>query len=119
VSDQDNILPFDADGGKKQQLSEDKLMAYLEGKLPPAEQREVEKWLSDEGMESDALEGLHTLNAEEAKHSVARLNHKLRHSVLNKKRTRRSLKPDQFSWVAILIILLLVVLAYIVIRKAI
>ncbi len=117
MSDQQNISPTDNSG--RQRLSEDKLMAYLEGELSAAEQHEVEQWLADEGMESDALEGLHGMKADDTRHSISKLNHKLRSAILSKKRKRRSLKTEYVTWTAILIILLLAVLAYIVIRKSI
>ncbi len=116
MSEQDNISPF---GGGKKKLSEEKLMAYMAGKLSPAEQHEVEQWLAEEGMESDALEGLYGQNADETKHTVSRLNHDLRQTLHNKKRKRRPANNNYTSWIAIVIILMLVVVAYLVIRKAI
>ncbi len=115
MSDMNDILSVGG-GGKK--LPEDKLMAYLEGKLSPAEQHEVELWLAEEGMESDALEGLGTIQAAEAKHSVERLNHNLRKTLHNKKRKRRQPNNNQFTYIAIVIILMLIVVAYIVMRKS-
>jgi anti-sigma factor RsiW len=117
MSDQDNILPFGPGDGKGAKLSEDKLMAYLEGKLSPAEQHEVEQWMADEGMEGDALEGLQALPPEETKRSVARLNHNLRQTLLHKKRRRKPLKTDQLAIIAVAVVLILIVVAYIVIRK--
>jgi hypothetical protein len=117
MSEQDNILFPDEEGREKARLSEEKLLAYLDGKLSAAEQHEVEEWLADDGMERDALEGLYGHAATDTKHSIDKINHRLRKNMLYKKRKRRPLKTDQFSWMAILIILLLVVIAYIVIRK--
>ncbi|MES2703443.1 MAG: hypothetical protein V4649_12440 [Bacteroidota bacterium] len=114
MSAQDDISPFDNNG--KRPLPEDKLMAYLDGRLSPAEQHEIEQWLAEDGMESDAIEGLATIHAGEAKSSISRINHKLRKELVSKKRKRRSLKTDQFTWVAIGIILLLVIAGYLVIR---
>src|SRR5690606_16756437 len=37
-------------------LLEEQLLSYLEGRLPPEAQHEVERFLADEGLESDALE---------------------------------------------------------------
>ena len=119
MSDKDNILPFDNGNEAKRKLSEDNLMAYLEGKLSPAEQHDVEQWLAEEGMESDALEGLHTLAPGEARHSVNRLNHDLHRTIFSKKRRRRPLKNDHIAWIAIAVILFLIVVAYLVIRKSI
>lgn len=115
MSEQNDIL---SPGNEKGRLPEDKLMAYLEGKLSPAEQHEVEKWLADEGMESDAMEGLKAMQPGETKHSINKLNHNLRKTLLNKKRGRRKIKNDNVTWIAIVIILMLIVLAYVVIRKA-
>ncbi len=97
---------------------EDKLMAYLDGKLLPEEQYEIEKWLSDEGMESDAMEGLRTLPADDSKNAIKRLNQNLDRTLKFKNRKKRQAKPDQTILVAIVIILLLSVAAYIVIRFA-
>ena len=119
MSDTNNILINGPDNGGRERLGDDKLMAYLEGKLSPGEQHEVEQWLADEGMESDALEGLSALNPEDTRHTIDRLNHKLRKTLLSRKRRRRPLKTDYQGWIAIAVILLLAVLAYIVIRKSI
>ena len=42
----------------KSMISQEQLIAYLEGRLSAEEQHDVELWLAEEGMESDALEGL-------------------------------------------------------------
>ena len=119
MSEQDNISPFDPSNGGKPKLSEDRLMAWLEGNLSAAEQHEVELWLAEEGMEGDAMEGLKELNPAETKHIVGKLNHNLRKAIVSKKRKRRPLETNQFTLIAIAIVLLLIVLAYIVIRKSI
>ncbi len=118
MSDKNDILNFD-ENKSGSRIPEDKLLAYLEGKLAPDEQHEIELWLAEEGMESDALEGLKAIQPEEAKHSVQRLNHTLRKTLLHKKRSRRHTKNDHLAWIAIVVILLLAVVAYIVIRKSI
>ena len=118
MSEYNNISPFSSGNGGKSKLTEDKLMAYLSGKLSAAEQHEIELWLSDDGMESDALEGLSTLRSEETEHTVNKLKHELRKKITGKKRRRRPLRTDHLTWVAIAIILLLAVVAYIVIRIA-
>ena len=109
---------FPGQNADPEKLSEDTLMAYLEGKLSPAEQHKIEHWLTQEGMESDALEGLHKLRSAEARKSIKRINYKLHKTLSDKKRARRPLNTDQFTWIAIALILMLIVLAYIVIRKS-
>ena len=103
--------------GGKGKLPEEKLTAYLEGKLSPQEQHEVEEWLSGEGMESDALEGLQSLEAEETKKAVGKLNYELRKELgtRNKRRTKH-IKDNKWSWLAIIIVLMLVIVCYIAIR---
>ncbi len=117
MSGKGNILPNG--GPDRGRLSEERLMAWLNGTLSPEEQHEVEQWLADEGMEGDAMEGLKAIGHNEARHSVDRLNHDLRKNLLSKKRKRKALKTDHYTWVAIAIILLLAVVAYIAIRKSI
>lgn len=106
-------------GNSKGKLPEEKLMAYLEGKLSPGEQHEVEEWLSAEGMESDALEGLKALDAEETKKTVGKINYELRKELgaRNKRRTKH-IKDNKWSWLAILIVLMLAIVCYIAIRVA-
>ena len=116
MSEQKNISPFT--NGSNEKLSEDKLMAYLEGKLSPAEQHDVELWLAEEGMESDAVEGLRTLQPGETKHSLGKLKHGLNKTMLGKKSKRKPLRTDHITWIAIGIILLLTVVAYLVVRIA-
>jgi anti-sigma factor RsiW len=101
----------------KGKLPEDKLMAYLEGKLSPEEQHEVEEWLAGEGMESDAVEGLQALEAEETKKAVGKINYELRKQLgaRNKRRTKL-IKDNKWGWLAIVIVLMLAIVCYIAIR---
>jgi hypothetical protein len=103
-------------GDRKDKLSEEQLLAYLEGKLSPAGQHEVEQWLAKEGMESDALEGLQDIPAAEVKHTVGRINYQLHNDLGKKKRKRRYISDNKWAWIAIIVILLLVVLGYAIIR---
>lgn len=98
-------------------LPEDKLMAYLEGRLSPAEQREVEALLAEEGMESDALEGLQQLPADKTRGMAERINYRLQHDLKkNRHRGRKGFTDNKWGWVAVLVILTLAALAYIIIR---
>ncbi len=117
MSEQNNIPSFGPEGGGKARLAEDKLLAYLEGTLPPDEQREVELWLAEEGMESDAVEGLKMMPVAETRQSVHRINHNLRKTLLGKKRKRRPVNTQEVTYIAIGLILFLAVLVYFVITK--
>lgn len=96
-------------------LTEEKLKAYLEGTLSTEEQHAVEQWLAEEGMEADALEGLKALPANESAAITQRINHSLQHE-LHKKARRRSkvIKDNNWAWVAVIIVLMLCIVAYVV-----
>lgn len=99
-------------------LPEDKLLAYFEGKLSPEEQHEVEHWLAQEGMEADALEGLQTIPANEARAASLIINHQLSKELSKKKHKRKTsvIKNNSWAWVAVVIILLLAIIAYVILR---
>jgi hypothetical protein len=96
-------------------LPDDKLLAYLEGRLSADEQRDVELWLAEESMEGDAIEGLQALSVHETRKTVDSLNYGLKKEMHNKKRRHKQIKDNPWSWLAIIVILLMCVLAYIVI----
>jgi anti-sigma factor RsiW len=98
-------------------LLEEQLLAYLEGRLPPEAQHEVERFLADEGLESDALEGLRQLGPKAAREAAGKLNQAL-HRRLKRKRPERHryFSGNRWAWIAVLVVLMLVVLAYMVIR---
>jgi hypothetical protein len=113
MSDIKDIFSNDAQGD----LSQDKLMAYLEGRLSPAEQREVENFLSQEGFEGDAIEGLKYLSPADTKDAVAHIDHNLRKELSSRKRSRRrNIKDNPWALLAIALTLLFIILAYFVIR---
>lgn len=98
-------------------LPEDKLLAYLEGRLSPAEQREVEALLADEGMEGDALEGLHQLSVNKAQQMAERINYSLHHDLKKERyRSKKLFKDNKWGWVAVLLVIILSILAYWVIQ---
>jgi anti-sigma factor RsiW len=113
MTDQQDISQYG-----KGHLPEEKLLAYLEGRLSPAEQREVEALLAEEGMESDALEGLQQLPADKTRRMAERINYRLQHDLKkNRHRGRKHFSDNKWSWLAILLVLILTVLAYFVIRS--
>jgi anti-sigma factor RsiW len=96
-------------GGK---LTDEQLMAYLEGRLSESERHEVEGLLSEESMESDALEGLHALNPEEVRSIRHKLNTSLQKTLGKKRRTRRGLASQQWNIIAIVLLLLLLLVCF-------
>lgn len=112
MADQQDISQYG-----KGHLPEDKLLAYLEGRLSPAEQREVEALLAEEGMESDALEGLQQLPAHKTRNMAERINYRLQHDLKkNRHRGRKSFSDNKWGWLAVFIILILSILAYFVLQ---
>jgi hypothetical protein len=106
-------------GKENGNIPEEKLLAYLEGRLSAEEQHEVEEFLADEGMESDALEGLEQLDKQERRETVQYLNIQLQRSLTERKRQRKGFyKDNKWTMLAIFIVLFLIVLAYIVLRLA-
>lgn len=114
MSTQDNIS---SQGPNR--LTDEQMMAYVEGRLSAEEQRQVEAWLSEEGMESDALEGLQQLKTGDATQLATRINYKLQNDLRRNRRTRRNHFADnKWGWIAVLVILLLAILAFVVIKVA-
>ena len=93
------------------------MLAYLEGRLSPEAARAVEEALANEGLESDAVEGLQVMDAAEVKRLSARLNHDLQRKLRSGKRVRRRGGLDsKWAMLAVLIVLLACILAYAVIH---
>lgn len=101
----------------KGKLNEEKLNAYLEGRLSVQEQHEVEQWLADEGMEADAIEGLKNIPVSETTSITQRINRNLQQELHKKSRRRsKAIKDNNWAWVAVIIILLLCIVAYLVMQ---
>lgn len=111
MSEQNSIFPAQPDP-----VSEEQMLAYLEGRLTPEAARALEETLADEGLESDAVEGLQSMDAAEAKRLSARLNHDLQRKIRSGKRVRRRAMDGRWAWVAVLVVLLVCVLAYAVVH---
>jgi anti-sigma factor RsiW len=109
MSDYKDIWSADEDGG---QLSEEQLMAYLEGRLPEEERRAVEELLSQEGMESDALEGLQGISADEARNMKRKVNADLQKVLGKKRRGRRGIGDQRWTLTTVVVLLLLLVICF-------
>jgi LDH2 family malate/lactate/ureidoglycolate dehydrogenase len=69
--------------------------------------------------EADASEGLQQMNEHNVAAIVNKLNADLHHQIKKKKKQRRGIPSQQGLYITIITILLLAVIAYIVIKKAI
>jgi anti-sigma factor RsiW len=119
MSQQHNIQHSGYDDKGKIALSDEQLMAYMEGKLSPEERRRIEEIISEESAEADALEGLQQMHLSETKRGVAELHRKLHTELLrNKPKRKNKFSEDYWGWMAIVIILLLITVAYIMVRIA-
>lgn len=100
-------------------VSQEALLLYLQGKLSPEQQHELEKSMLQDDFETEALEGLAQIeNGEKVTAAVDQLNAELRKKTVTKKGKKKSeLKEDPWLWIALLIILLLIVISYIIIHK--
>ncbi|MEZ5016783.1 MAG: hypothetical protein R2800_07010 [Flavipsychrobacter sp.] len=98
-------------------LSEEKLEAYLAGKLSEEEVREVELYLSDEGMESDAVDGLADMSSQEVQELTQKINHKLQYELRKEKyRHKKHYKDNKWGLIAVLIIIVLCILGYYILQ---
>lgn len=114
MSDRKHISSSNQSNGNL--LSAEELQAYLEGTLPPERQHAVEQWLEKEGMESDAMEGLMEIEADEMKQRVAIINHQLQRQLgAGRNRRKRPITENKWAWIAVAIVLFLCLLGYAII----
>jgi hypothetical protein len=101
-------------------IDQETLLKYLQGKLSPQQQHEVEKQMMDNDFGTDALEGLQDFkNKKNISLLVDQLNADLKNRTNKKKRSREKLKLnlDSNLIIAIVIILLLIIISYLIIHK--
>ena len=72
---------------------------------------------ADISFEKDSAEGLAHLNSEKIPVIIDQLNRNLRRHVKKNRRTKNQLPGQSFGYITVITVLLLLVLAYIVIRK--
>jgi agmatine/peptidylarginine deiminase len=101
-------------------IDQETLMRYLQGKLTAEEQHEVEKGITDNDFDSDAIEGLQNFKDKRNIASlVDQLKKDLQKKTEKKKRFKEKIKLKLEPWliVAIVLILLLAVISFMVVRK--
>jgi hypothetical protein len=98
-------------------IDQETLLLYLQGKLTPEKQHELEKKMMDDDFETDAMEGLQQFsNKKKLEGVIEQLNRDLRKKTDKKKNFRKKLelKQDPLILVTVLIILALMVISFVV-----
>jgi len=101
-------------------IDEDRLLDYIEGRMPPDEEYRLETILESDPFLNDAVEGLAEVKDRAQLRAIAaQINVQLRRQVRSRRRQRRGHKlTEGQGWLMVLIVLLLVLLAWWVIRVA-
>ena len=104
--------------GSNKDIDNQKLMDYISGKLSAEQKHEVEKWMADNPFASEAMEGLQQAGVENSSLAVEQLNKQLKAHLQQRKRKRVKNKIHSNTWtyVAILLVLMLAVLVYYIVR---
>ena len=100
-------------------IDNQQLMDYLSGKLSGEALHEVERTMADNEFLNDAVEGLQRLEGKTNMQSyVDELNAAMQKSLAKKKarRLRRRLKDQNWTLLAIILVIVLCVLGYLVIK---
>jgi hypothetical protein len=101
-------------------IDNQKLMDYISGKLSGKDKHEVEQWIVDNKFENEALDGLQIVkDKKDLEAYVNQLNKELNQYLQQKKqrRDRKKIKEIPWSYLAIVLVLLLIIIAYVVIQK--
>jgi len=104
---------------KSGQITEQKLMDYLEGRLSPDDAHEVEKLMVDSGFLDDAVEGLSQMKDKQKIAGILQeLNGHLKTRTKPKKKKNLLIIPDQLTLAVAttITVLLLIVIAYVIYR---
>jgi anti-sigma factor RsiW len=103
-------------------IDNQQLMDYLSGHLSPEQLHEVERSMADSEFVNDAVEGLqHITDKKDLQVYVDELNAAMQKSLQKKKlrRQKRRLKDEPWGIIAVVLVILLCIIAYIVVRKVI
>ena len=102
------------------EVDQETLLQYLQGKLSPEKQHDLEMQLLENEFAADAVEGLQQVhNKKDIDFIVEHLNRDLKNKTARKKAYRKKRKVDVDPWLVtfIIFILILVVVSYYIIHK--
>ena len=101
-------------------IEQEKLLDYLNKKLSAAEAHDIEKQMADDEFMNDAVEGLENFkNKKNVSLIVQQLNNELKKQTAKKKakKEKRKLKEQPWLYISLVTLLLLIIIAYLVIKK--
>ena len=101
-------------------IEQEKLLDYLNKNLSAAEAHEVEKQMANDEFMNDAVEGLENFkNKKDVSLLVQQLNSELKKQTEKKKakKEKRKLKEQPWLYITIVTFMLLIIIAYVVIKK--
>jgi len=113
-----NLLDILSESNKD--IDNQKLMDYISGRLSAEARHEVETWMIDNPFFSDSVEGLQEAGGEKrVQSSVDQINRQLVKYLEQKKRrkSKRKLPDTPWTYIAVIVILLLAVLVYLVVSR--
>jgi hypothetical protein len=110
----------DITSGGKGPVDDKRLMDYLQQQLSKQDSHELERMMADDPFVNDAVEGLEQFgNKKDLTGYVEQLNRDLQKQLDKKKKRRekRRLPDQQWAYVAIFVLLLLCIIAYVIIKR--
>ena len=102
------------------EIDQETLMLYLQGKLSPEKQHQLEKQIMDSEFATDAIEGLQDFkDKKKLAHVVEQLNNDLQKRTCTKKtwRKKRTVQSEPWLMLSLAILLLLIVICYFIIFR--
>lgn len=102
------------------EIEQDKLLDYLNKKLPASEAHELEKQMADDEFMNDAVEGLEKFNnKKDLTLYVQQLNQGLQKQLekKNKRKEKRKLKEQPWIYFTIVLLLILAGVCYLLVKK--
>ena len=101
-------------------VDQETLLLYLQDKLSDEKKHEVEKQLSNDEFDGDALEGLQEMkDKQQIAFMVDMLNRDLKKKTEKKKQRREKMKLKEQPWLylSVFILLMLIILCYFIIQN--
>ncbi len=101
-------------------IDNQQLMDYLSNQLSKAARHEVEKSMAGDAFMNDAVEGLQKIDSKKNLQAyVEQLNSDLQKQVAKnkKQKNKRRLKNSPYTYLAVIIILILMVLSFVLLKK--